>query len=184
MRVWLLSSLPPWKKTPEAWSGVAAGGMYVCLPPASGSCALPSVSVALCLSPTYSCCFVLVMSVPLQCPGSLCPSWLWVLPEGLPLLFRLSHLLLPPHPPSVLCCLLLHTSSRCCRTQAAHLFFICTPSSPCIILGHSVCGDQNTCNQPRCHACPWLTLCLQESVFKMSEVSEQTLLLSHCPHRD
>lgn len=144
MRVWVLSSLPSWKKTPEAGS---SGQLVECLPPASAPVLCLLGLVALTVSQLH---IQLVLHtchvsrVSLQHPGPLCPSLLWVLHECLPLPVQDQSPAASP-PTSVLCWLLLLTSSSCWRAQAAHLFFICTQSSPCILLGPSVCGDPQIC---------------------------------------
>lgn len=143
MRVWALSSLPSWKKTPEAWS---SGQLVECLPPASAPVLRLLGLVTLCLSCTYSWCFIHVMSVgfhcstqdhcALVCSGSSVNACLSQ--------FRTSRLLLLP--PLLSC-----AGSSCSPPPAVgeprlHICsFICTQSSPCILLGPSVCGDPQIC---------------------------------------
>lgn len=57
----------------------AAKHLVEYVPPASGSCALPSGSCGSdWLDSTYSWCFINVHRVAWHCPGRLCSSWLWV----------------------------------------------------------------------------------------------------------
>lgn len=137
----MLSSLPSWKTSTRGLEQRAAGGVSA----SSFSCALSpgscdSVSQLHIQLVLHTC----HVRVSFQHPGPLCPSLLWVLHECLPLPVQDQSSAAAP-PTSVLCWLLLLTSSSCWRAQAAHLFFICTQSSPCILLGPSVCGDPQIC---------------------------------------